>query len=113
MTCGVPVVATAVNSVPEMVVPGRTGLLVPPEDPIALATAIGYLLDHPDEAARLAANATAHLGDSFTPGALGRDVTAAYEHVLAARRALPARRNAGAGGRTPAPARLAGAGAGS
>lgn len=83
MTCGVPVIATAVNSVPEMVVPGRTGLLVPPERPAALAAAIGYLADHRDIAAQFAARAVVHLGDSFTPAALGRDVVAAYERVLA------------------------------
>lgn len=93
MTCGVPVVATAVNSVPEMVVPGRTGLLVPPEDPAALATALGHLLDHPEVAARLAAGATAHLGDAFTPAALGRDVVAAYEHVLATTGRAPRRQS--------------------
>lgn len=85
MTCGVPVVAAAVNSVPEMVVPGRTGLLIPPADPDALAAAVGHLLDHPAEAARLAAAATVHIGDGFTPAALGRDVRAAYEHVLSGR----------------------------
>jgi glycosyltransferase involved in cell wall biosynthesis len=43
-----PVVATAVGGVPEMVEDGRTGLLVPPRDADALATAIYRLLtDHP------------------------------------------------------------------
>ncbi|MFI5261618.1 MAG: glycosyltransferase [Candidatus Limnocylindrales bacterium] len=43
-----PVVATNVGGIPEMVVDGMTGLLVPPHDPAALATAITRLLtDHP------------------------------------------------------------------
>ena len=43
-----PVVATAVGGVPEMVEDGRTGLLVPPRDPEALAAAIVRLLtNHP------------------------------------------------------------------
>ena len=33
MVCGVPVVATAVNAVADVVVPGETGLLVPPRRP--------------------------------------------------------------------------------
>ena len=37
---GVPVVATAVGGLPEVIEEGRTGFLVPPEDPQALATAI-------------------------------------------------------------------------
>jgi len=54
---GVPVVATAVGGIPENVVPGATGLLVPNGDAAALAAAILRLLDDRDEAARLAAEA--------------------------------------------------------
>jgi len=54
---GVPVVATAVGGIKETVVEGETGLLVPPRDPEALASAIRRLLERPDEAARLAAEA--------------------------------------------------------
>ena len=56
-TAGVPVVATAVGGIKETVVDGETGLLVPPRDPEALAAAIRRLLGHPEEAARLAAEA--------------------------------------------------------
>ena len=56
-TAGVPVVATAVGGIKETVVDGETGLLVPPRDPEALAAAIRRLLDHPEEAARLAEEA--------------------------------------------------------
>ena len=44
----VPVVATRVGGVPELVVGGVTGLLCPPEDPAALADAIARLLASPD-----------------------------------------------------------------
>ena len=54
---GVPVVATAVGGIKETVVEGETGLLVPARHPEALASAIRRLLEHPDEAARLAAEA--------------------------------------------------------
>lgn len=48
MALGRPVVATNVGGIPEMVVDGVTGLLVPPHDPAALAVAITRLLtDHP------------------------------------------------------------------
>jgi glycosyltransferase involved in cell wall biosynthesis len=44
MFAGVPVVSTTVGGIPELVVDGVTGLLVPPEDPVALADAIDRLL---------------------------------------------------------------------
>lgn len=78
MVGGIPVVATAVNSVPDVVVPGRTGLLVPPQRPDLLARAVGHLLDHPREADRLAAEARARIGDGFSGKALGEALTSAY-----------------------------------
>ena len=54
MRCGLPVVATAVNSVPDLVVPGASGVLVPPAQPAALAAAVDGLLDDPLTALRLA-----------------------------------------------------------
>jgi glycosyltransferase involved in cell wall biosynthesis len=82
MTCGVPVVATAVNSVPEVVVAGKTGLLVPTRDPASLARALAYLLDHTEEAAQMAAEARLRLGGRFRAETLGRDLTAVYELAL-------------------------------
>ena len=83
MTCGVPVVATAVNAVPEVVIPGQTGILAPPGAPSLLSRALAYMLDHPEERARMAASASAHLGDRFHPRVLGRDLTETYELALA------------------------------
>jgi glycosyltransferase involved in cell wall biosynthesis len=53
MAMGLPVVATAVDGVPEMVNAGKTGILVPPKDPHALAAAICRLLDDPALAERM------------------------------------------------------------
>ncbi len=44
MAMGVPVVATDVSAIPELVVPGVTGLLVPPQQPDALADAMQRML---------------------------------------------------------------------
>jgi glycosyltransferase involved in cell wall biosynthesis len=54
MATGVPVVATAVGGIPEVVTDGVDGLLVPAGDPSALATAIGKILDDDALAADLA-----------------------------------------------------------
>lgn len=54
MASGLPVIASDTGGIPELVVHGKTGLLVPPDDPQALARAIGLLLDNPDLRQRLA-----------------------------------------------------------
>ena len=57
MAAGVPVVATAVSGVPEVLRDGKTGLLVGPDDPAALAEALARLLDDPALSDRLTAEA--------------------------------------------------------
>lgn len=52
MAAGVPVVASAVSGIPEVVVDGETGWLVPPEDPRALGRALEDVLARPLEARR-------------------------------------------------------------
>jgi glycosyltransferase involved in cell wall biosynthesis len=81
MTCGIPVVATAVNAVGDVVVPGETGLLVPPGRPDLLAEAVDYLLNSPDAAARMAANARERLGTRFNVTTLREVLVAAYTGV--------------------------------
>lgn len=53
MLAGLPVVATDVGSVDEAVVPGETGWIVPPEDPVALAQAMNELVGDLDRASAM------------------------------------------------------------
>jgi glycosyltransferase involved in cell wall biosynthesis len=78
MVCGIPVVATAVNAVGDVVVPGETGLLVPPHRPDLLAEAVNYLLNSPDAATRMATNARQRLGTRFDVTTLREVLVAAY-----------------------------------
>jgi len=43
MACGLPVVATAISGIPELIESGRTGYLVPPRDEVALADSLQVL----------------------------------------------------------------------
>jgi glycosyltransferase involved in cell wall biosynthesis len=78
MICGVPVIASAVNAVPDLVIPGETGMLVPPHRPAQLAAAVRYLLDSPAAAARMAAAANARLADRYGESDLRAALLAAY-----------------------------------
>jgi glycosyltransferase involved in cell wall biosynthesis len=60
-TFGRPVVASAVGDIPAVVAQGMSGLLVPPDDPAALAAALVRLLRDPAEAGRLGRAARARL----------------------------------------------------
>lgn len=65
MALGVPVVATGVTGIPELVDAGRTGTIVPQRDPAALAHAIRALLEHPSEAQQLARAARRRVEKQF------------------------------------------------
>ena len=81
MTFGLPVVATAVNAVPDLVVPGETGLLVPPQRPDVLATALDHLLAHAERATRLGLAGRQSLRDSLSQAALGRVLDDTYRQM--------------------------------
>ena len=49
MLCSLPVVATRVSSIPEVVADGETGVLVPPDDVPALAAALRRVLEDPGD----------------------------------------------------------------
>jgi len=87
MANGTPIVATAVGGIPQMVLDGETGVLVPPRDPEALAAAIGHLLVDPERRAMLAAAAANRLSD-FGIDAVARRFADLYE-TLAAEAGLP------------------------
>lgn len=67
MEAGVPVVASAVSGIPEVVVDGSTGWLVPPEDPDALAAALGEALGDPAEASRRGVAGRERVGEHYRP----------------------------------------------
>jgi glycosyltransferase involved in cell wall biosynthesis len=90
VAAGVPVVATAVNAVPDVVIPGETGLLVPAQEPQSLGRAIGYLLEHRAEATRMAARGRELLGERFTPQTLAAVLDEVYRADASLR--LPERR---------------------
>jgi glycosyltransferase involved in cell wall biosynthesis len=66
MAAGIPVVASAVGGIPEVIEDGATGLLVPPGDPGALAEAVGTVVKDPESARRRAEAGRALVGAQFS-----------------------------------------------
>ena len=65
MAAGLPVVATSVGGVRELVVDGQTGFVVPPGDPRALGQAIGRLVDDPELRRRMGEAGRTRVDDHF------------------------------------------------
>ncbi|MEN3002311.1 MAG: glycosyltransferase [Armatimonadota bacterium] len=82
MASGLPVVSTAVGGVPELVQEGVTGLLVPPDDPNALAHALQTLVDQPEQRRQMGESARHHACQHFDIRRTVQQYEALYEHLL-------------------------------
>ncbi|MBV9881147.1 MAG: glycogen synthase [Gemmatirosa sp.] len=96
MACETPVVASAVGGIPEIIVPGETGTLVPfeavggdspePRDPAgfsrALAEAVNALLADPDRRAAMGAAARARVLAHFSWAAIARQTLDFYRALV-------------------------------
>jgi len=85
MAAGLPVIATAVGGLPEVVTDGVNGLLIPPRDPEALARALDRLLADPDFARRLGEQARAEVEAHYSLERLGREINEIYEELSGSR----------------------------
>jgi glycosyltransferase involved in cell wall biosynthesis len=82
LALGLPVVATSVGGIPEVVTDRVHGLLVPPGRPDLLADAIGELVADPPRRAVMAAAASKRAED-FDAARATRRIEAIYRQVLA------------------------------
>jgi starch synthase len=88
MACETAVVASAVGGIPEVVDDGRTGLLVPPSDPNALAVALNRLIDDPGLARQMGIAGRERAVAEFSWKAIAKQTVALYEEVLTRRRVV-------------------------
>ena len=80
---GLPVVASNIHGIPDAVLDGKTGLLVPPKDPAALATALGRLVDDPVLRTRLGAAGRAFVARNYDWQQNVRQMERLYETMTA------------------------------
>ena len=88
MRAGLPVIASAVGGTGEAVIHGETGLLVPPADPVALATAIRTLLADRPLAQDLALKGQARVQQDFSARRMVQQVIQVYDELLSSRGAV-------------------------
>jgi glycosyltransferase involved in cell wall biosynthesis len=74
----VPVIATAIDAAPDVVIPGETGLLVAPGRPDLLALSIASVLEDALDAQRMATNAYALLDVQYRPEVVGMELERSY-----------------------------------
>jgi glycosyltransferase involved in cell wall biosynthesis len=86
MACGTPVITSNISSLPEIT--AEAGLLVPPGDAPALATAIEHLLSNPLERQRRSALGLERAAQ-FTWQRTAQKTLEIYAHVLGAAREVP------------------------
>jgi glycosyltransferase involved in cell wall biosynthesis len=82
MASGRPVVATAVNGVPDLVASGSTGLLATPGDPESLATSVLWLLDNPDAAGRMGRQGRERVRRHFGQSVMCGELDHTYRELL-------------------------------
>jgi glycosyltransferase involved in cell wall biosynthesis len=82
MACGLPVVATKVGAIPEVVEDGLTGLLVPADDPGALADAVVSLLSDPPRMQAMGTAGIEKIRERFTWDKVAQRVLDGYHSVL-------------------------------
>jgi glycosyltransferase involved in cell wall biosynthesis len=86
---GKPVVTTKIGTIPEIVRPGETGLLVPPNDEAALGKAMAEMLADPQRLERMGRQARAYVETELTPENHATALEAAYRTALGRHGRLP------------------------
>ncbi len=82
MVCRLPIVATAIDSMPDVLGHGAYGALVPPADSDRLADALVGLLRHPEIREKLAAAARCHASATYSLSSMIARYEAAYSEIV-------------------------------
>jgi glycosyltransferase involved in cell wall biosynthesis len=82
MAEGLPVVSTSVGGLPELVEDGRTGYLVPPHDPLALAWALRCLMLEPERRSAHGAAGRERVRNRFSADRMAAEIRAVYDTLV-------------------------------
>ena len=81
MQVGIPIVSTACDGIIEDIDNGKSGILVPKEDTIAMASAIEFILDNPKYARKLAEGAKKHYKRKFNLKYMEQDINKLLQNI--------------------------------
>lgn len=65
LACELPVISTNITGIPELVLDGETGILVPPKDAASIANAIQFIINNPDLAKKYGKAGRKHVEEEF------------------------------------------------
>lgn len=82
MAAGVPVVTTSVSGIPELVEDGVSGLVVPPDDTVAVAGALALLAGDPALATRIGQTGRQVVSQRFDGDRLSEDLVAVFDRAV-------------------------------
>jgi len=82
MACGLPVVATAVGGNVELVSAGRTGLVVPSDDPLAMAQSLLHLWRNAELSKRMGAAGRVDVEQRFSLQAMVAEYQRLYDQQI-------------------------------
>lgn len=81
--CGLPVIASRIGALAELIEDGVTGLLFEPGDPVSLAKVMRWAVEHPEEMAAMGEAARAHYEANFTADRNYQQLLAIYREAIA------------------------------
>ncbi len=79
---GLPVLSTRHSGIPEVVLDGRSGFLVPEGDVAGLAGRLLHLLDHPEAWPEMGRDGRRHIEQNYNCATLAGQLVASYEQVI-------------------------------
>ena len=79
---GLPLIASAVGGIPEIIQHGKTGILVPAEDVVALEKAISWLISQPESREKLGLGAAVDVKSRFAEEKMLKETEKVYEEIV-------------------------------
>ncbi len=79
---GLPLIASAVGGIPEIIRHGKTGILVPAEDVVALEKAISWLISQPESREKLGLGAAVDVKSRFAEEKMLKETEKVYEEIV-------------------------------